>query len=335
VHPKILTSDSGALKLIGGRMFGKYLGYIDSLITLRLMSRKVEKVLRSAYLWITVKVYRPDIIHAIEIQHAGYLVSKLGQLSQRQIVTNWGSDIFYFQHFVDHKTHIERTLKWATHYSAECSRDYVLARNLGYRGIELPKIPNAGGFENYSGQIKCSNRKLIVVKTYGGQFGAGSIAIQALRRFLDNYNEFEVFFYSVTPDLIELVEELSTNYQHRVTYSSVREPISHDELMELFLSARVYLGCSISDGLSTSFLQAICTGAYPIQTNTSCADELIDAGAQGSIIAPNVDEIYDELVRVSFNSATLDNTQTRNAEFAAKYLGKKNIADIAKSYYFD
>ena len=73
--------------------------------------------------------------------------------------------------------------------------------------------------------------------------------------------------------------------------------------MKLFERARIYIGCSRSDGLSTSFLQALCSGAYPIQTDTSCASELVDGGASGSIIPLDESSVLNTLLSVIHDHA--------------------------------
>jgi hypothetical protein len=335
IHPKLLQINSSEIRVFGVGTFGKYIGYIDSIITFRLFGAGIAKKTRGFILKLFLLVARPKIIHAIEIQHAGYLVSSIRGSAERRIITNWGSDIYFFQNYSEHRIKIINALKWATHYSAECDRDYKLAQKLGFIGVNLPKIPNAGGFEEFKNQNLCSSRKLILVKTYGGQFGAGNIAIESLSRFLNENQDFKVFFYSVTPDLVIQVEELIARHPKLVNYSTLKNPISHERLMDLFLTARIYLGCSVSDGLSTSFLQSICTGAYPIQTNTSCASELIFQGASGSVIGPFADEIYSELRSIVVNESLLDAAQAKNLEFSRAHLDRLSISEKAKSFYLE
>jgi hypothetical protein len=49
-------------------------------------------------------------------------------------------------------------------------------------------------------------------------------------------------------------------------------------MYENFANSRIYIGASRSDGISTSFLEALVLGAYPIQTNTSCGNEWVEKG---------------------------------------------------------
>jgi hypothetical protein len=63
-----------------------------------------------------------DLIHVLELQHAGYLLldTKLTATLPKVFITNWGSDIYWFEQFPQHKTRIIQLLQIASYYSAEC-----------------------------------------------------------------------------------------------------------------------------------------------------------------------------------------------------------------------
>jgi Glycosyl transferase 4-like len=122
-HPNLLELKNSNIRIRGAAFSKSFLGYFDSLITFRFFGNRFGKFMRRFYLLLVVAIYRPGVIHAIEIQHAGYLVSSIKGISNRRILTNWGSDIYYFQHVAGHRIKISKALDWATHYSAECMRD--------------------------------------------------------------------------------------------------------------------------------------------------------------------------------------------------------------------
>jgi glycosyltransferase involved in cell wall biosynthesis len=336
VHPRLerINGYRDKFRIPGLNLFGNIYGYVDYISTLSFLNHRLEKYMRVIFFRLYILFFRPDIIHAIELQHAGYIASLLGKLVPRRIVTNWGSDIYFFQHERGHKRKIAKTLSWATHYSAECQRDYLLASSFGFKGINLPCIPNAGGFDMPIAQLKAaSDRNLILVKAYGGKFGLGKMAGNVIIEILKEFSDLEVHFYSVTRDLKDLIEKIQILYPDRVKFTTLENPLSHEDLMSLFAKARIYLGCSRSDGLSTSFLQAVITGAYPIQTNTSCAGELILEGAIGSIVEPREDIIMNELRKVVTDWSHLNSAQNVNFIFAMENLNKEKIGRLARSYY--
>jgi hypothetical protein len=229
---------------------------------------------------------------------------------------------------------IQSALSIANFYSAECVRDYSLARDLGFTGANLPCIPNAGGFKlSQNAGIPASERKQIIVKCYGGQFGRGKVIIEALQMLLPVFLGYHVYFYSVTDDLLESVLKLHSSYPGRIRFSPRSAPISHEALMKEFDASRVYVGASISDGISTSFLEALVHGCYPIQTNSSCASEWITLGAVGSIPAPVESEILLNLKLSLLDDNLVDNAQKKNFQIAKDFLDFDKVKEIAASFY--
>jgi hypothetical protein len=278
-----------------------------------------------------------NFVHCLELQGAGYLLSSaLPRKRQfKVIITNWGSDIYFYKEIPHHREQIIRTLKSADYYSAECVRDYELAFNLGFQGESLPCIPNAGGFAwpIQQDSHKASIRKKIIVKSYGGKFGRGEFAISALREILDKYDDYTVFLYSVTTDLLQLVEELAVQFQGRVSYSLHSDPVSQEILMNKFLESRIYIGCSISDGISTSFLQSLVSGVYPIQTNTSCASEWLMRGAIGSIINLNLQELISSITTAIEDDNLVNEAQIANEAVAREHLQFEVVKKDALKFY--
>jgi len=338
IHPKLIQLIKTNSKIeFGNRITRKFLrfsGYLDFLFF-----ELIPKDFRARHLKRLVERSKFDYLHALEIQGAGYISQialKSIEHKPKFILTNWGSDIFYFQSIPDHLERIKSALKVADLYSAECKRDYLLAKLHGFSGQELPCIPNAGGFDQSEfsiPKVKTSQRTGIVVKTYGGRFGRGNLAIEAVARILPENPNITVFFYSVTKDLEDSVSKLKTSYPKRVDFSILSRPLTHEKLREIFLKSRIYIGCSISDGISTSFLEALAYGAYPIQTNTSCADEWLDKGAKASLVSLEPDEINAALETALNDNDLVDLAFSDNLNVVREELTAQKINEIANRFY--
>jgi len=289
------------------------------------------------------KVYdsvAPTIIHALEIQGAGYLVSNVLKKSKRPdraIVTNWGSDIYFYGAVPSERAKIIECLNEFTHYSAECQRDYELALKFEFKGIMLPCMPNGGGIEMahiMAPTPLSSSRNLLLVKAYGGTFGLGSVSVGITERVLEISSAPKAFLYSVTDDLEPMVQDLIAKFPGRVEYSSVRKGLSHESLIEKFKVARCYLGMSRSDGISTSFLEALTYGSFPIQTDTSCAAEWVDLGAIGLIVSPEEESrIINKIYEVFSNDDLVNSAQLVNNDLAKQYLSFEYLKTIAQAFY--
>ena len=286
-----------------------------------------------------MKSVKPDTVHALEFQHAAYLCSEVIDSFGKNfefIATNWGSDIYHFMNISEHKTRISTVLAQADKYSAECVRDYNLATELGFKGYLLPVIPNSGGFliqEITKPRSSASSRRLILVKGYGGYFGRAEFVMTALEPILDKSTDYSVFFYSITDDLLSQVLQLQAKFQNRVNFSTVANPLKYEEIQELFSQARIYIGCSISDGISTSFLEALVAGSYPIQTNTSCANEWLSKGAKASLLDLNIDELTEAIDLAICDDSLVDEAQAINSKIAQQHLDSIEISKMARTFY--
>ena len=280
-----------------------------------------------------------DFIHALELQGAGYLVDSLDVELLRNpslIVTNWGSDIYFFKKFPDHERRIKSLLAKADYYSAECERDYQLARNLNFSGIELPCIPNAGGFDLVTSPQELSfpsQRRQILIKGYGGTFGRADLPVSILASIAKEFPDYLFHFYSVTEDVQLLLNQLPEELQSKIRITTVKQRITHLEMLREFQKSRIYIGCSESDGVSTSFLEALTTGTYPIQTGTSCANEWVIKGVVASIVELTNSSLL-TATRESLSSDSLVDEASRvNMSISKKYLSKEVIALSAKQFY--
>lgn len=341
IHPQLIqllnSKGQANFTLAHFKSFLLFAGYLDFFFFI-FLPRFFHFDLRLKSLTTILRNREFSYVHALEIQGAGYLadqaIRKSG-INVKFILTNWGSDIYFFERYKGHKLAIQSALDIATHYSAECKRDYELARNLGFKGIELPCIPNAGGFELEltEDQSQTSERTKIVAKAYGGDFGRGDLVIEALSHILHKFTGTEAFLYSVTDDLIQAAEHLKSEFPGRVEYSGQRSPLSRHQMSELFLQSRVYVGASRTDGISTSFLEALVSGCYPVQTNTSCAGEWIINGAQAALVGMDVDQISEAIESSLINDSLVDEAQSINRQLAESYLSTGVIRPIALTFY--
>jgi hypothetical protein len=279
-------------------------------------------------------------VHALEIQGAGYLclswTEKFNtEFQSKLIVTNWGSDINFFMKEKKHLRKIEKVLQIASFYSAECNRDYDLAVSLGFSGALLPCIPNSGGvnFDETFTVSENDHRDLIIVKGYGGMFGRVDLAITAIDKILADFPKVRVFYYSVTDDIKPLVLKQIKSFPNEIKFSTIKTPLPYQEIMNRFKTAKIYVGISESDGISTSFLDAICTGAYPVQSNTSCANEWFERGIKGSLVGLSSNEVEKAIRYVFQNEYTVKLSTVDNYTIARRHLDYGKILNSALKFY--
>jgi hypothetical protein len=268
-----------------------------------------------------IQSIKPDIVHSLELQQAGYLSlnakKKLGDKFPTWIASNWGSDIYLFGRLPEHQEPIRQVMQNCDYYSCECKRDIQLARDMGLRGQVLPVLPNAGGVNiehelNLRQAGPISNRKTIIVKGYQNFAGRALIAFQALRLCKDLLKGYTITTYSANED-VRIAAGLFA--QETDIPVEIISQSSHEDILHQFGKARVYIGLSISDGISTSLLEAMLMGAFPIQSCTACADEWIEDGKSGFIVPPEDPPAVAEAIRRALTDDALVN---RAAEINAK-----------------
>ena len=109
---------------------------------------------------------------------------------------------------------------------------------------------------------------------------------------------------------------------------------THGQMLTHFGEARIYMGISISDAISTSVLEAMAMGAFPIQTNTSCCDEWFQDGEAGFIVSPDdFDSICEKFDRALIDDALVDRAAILNWRTVQRRLDKNIIAPKVVEFY--
>ena len=279
-----------------------------------------------------IRRLKPDIVHSLEIQHAGYMTFDARALLSNGfptwIVTSWGSDIYLFGRLAEHSERVRQVLAECDYYSCDCQRDVPLARQQGLRGVVLPVLPAMGGFHlERVAQLRqpgpVSARRLILVKGYQSWAGRALVGLRALALCADVLEGYRVAVYLAHTD-VSIGAELLT--QSTGIPVDVLSHCSHEDMLRLYGRARVSIGLSISDGSPSSLLEAMVMGAFPIQSCTACAEEWIVDGESGLIVPPEDPEpVAAAIRRAVCDDAMVDHAAELNAKVACERLDQERI----------
>jgi hypothetical protein len=278
-----------------------------------------------------IRRIQPDMVHVLEFQHAGYLA-----LAARQgctgrfpplIVSSYGSDLYLYGRLAQHQERLRALLQAAAYFTCECERDIALARGLGFDGTVLGVLPNGGGLALATVEalraVPPSQRRTIIIKGYQNVMGRALCALAALRLCADALAGYRVAIYSADAD-VQVAAELAA--QDLKVPIDILPPLSHDELLRHFGAARVYIGLSISDAASTSMLEALAAGTFPIQSGTACTDEWFVDGETGFAVPPeDPHAVAQALRRALADDALVDSAAIRNAQVCAARLDSVTI----------
>lgn len=321
--------------------FDKYFRLAYILIT-KLLSKN-NKEYYSKRLSKYIQKIKPDIIHSLETQGAGYLTAKALKLHQKTAPwwhTNWGSDIYLFSRLADHKSKVREVLENCDYYSCECERDVTLALENGLRGKPLAIYPNTGGFDinllrriNQDSEIT-SKRKIIMLKGYQGWAGRALVGIRALERCSDILKDYEIIIYSNTNAIDVQIAASLLSQSLKIPVRLLPSDTAHQEILNYHSRARISIGLSISDAISTSLLESMAMGSFPIQSCTACASEWIVDGETGFIVPPEDPEIIEQMIRRALlNDDLVNNAAKINFQTIAKKVDYHHLKELTIQSY--
>lgn len=294
------------------------------------------------YFLILVFLNKFQIVHAHEISSSGlfclFAKNILKKKFPKLIISNWGSDIFLFIKKKKLKENIIKILKLSDFYSAECERDYKLAKKYGFKNKYLPKILNSTGINiELIKKIKddSKRRNFITIKGYQDGIGVSLNAIKSLLLVNEKIlNKFIFFIYGADDELLNSKEFIKFKKNYKVEYHNRRDPINNDLILKKMSKSLLYIGLSKSDGVSTSFLEAISCGAFPIQSNTSCACEYVENNKTAFLVKFNdIKGIAKIIKKVVTNKSLLNYARKKNWDNIVLKADRDKIKVIINEIY--
>lgn len=259
------------------RTFPKLYGLIQ-----RFNEHNVEKVFENF-----LKEVKPDVVHSFALYVSCTPIYTVMEKHKdiRWIYSSWGSDLFYFQNFPDYLIDIKKVLPRIDFLFTDCKRDYKIAKNYGFKGKFLGVFPGGGGFDfSYIEQqmLLLEKRKTILIKGFQGRSGRAMPVLKAVEKLKAVLKDFEIIVFGADDEVLDycLKSEL-----HTWNNFSVFGKVKHEFVLQLMGKALIYIGNSNSDGIPNTLLEAICSGALPIQSNPGGAtSEVITNNENGLLI---------------------------------------------------
>jgi glycosyltransferase involved in cell wall biosynthesis len=220
----------------------------------------------------------------------------------------------------------------------ECKRDEALAKEFGFLGKCQYGIPASGGVDqrllnNLNLQILPSKRKTIAIKGYSGFVGLGLQAVRSLAPLVNELRDFEIVIFSCSYHTAMIAKRF-----RKLSGLDIRIKLKHSmstkQMEDLFLSARAVVGVSLSDGLPATVKEAICTGAFPVQTNTSCAGEWLKDKVSVLLVPPNdLGGLSAAILRALTDDHLVDNAAEVNKKIARDQMDLSLIRDKVLKVY--
>ena len=280
---------------------------------------------------------KPHLVHVNELRVGGFPLSRAIRSSDSPRMkvwsTNYGNELSWFSRSRSGKAKLVKLLARSDAFSAECIRDVELALELGFQGAVMPTVPVSGGLEVRDSDPE--KRTTIAVKGYDNRWGMGAMALEEVVKAIadSKSKELNVVAYSCDRKTLRAARILRRKFQVPIEALKKGE-CTHQEMLDLFNRALIYVGASKSDGVSTSVLEAMSQGAFPIQTDSSCADEWFRDGTSGlSVETGRVGQIYSAVCRVLNGSFDLTKARAINREVIRSRIDPQFSASLAIGSY--
>jgi glycosyltransferase involved in cell wall biosynthesis len=259
---------------------------------------------------------RPNFLHFHELQHGAYLFNPIAKYFEERnfktICSTWGSDLLFYGELESHKDEIRKVFSWTDLVTAERKDDEKICNRFRYEkqffapvyitiGLNVPIDPPS---------LKTSARRKIIIKGYQDSHGRALNALAALDLVKTNLNNFEIRIFSASESVRLQVEFLRNTKQWDI---EVINRTSNLEIKKHFSESRLYIGLAVSDGLSTSMVEAMANGAFPIQSLNSAVKIFTDEGISGFAVDPwDLFEIARNIDAALIDDALVDNASRLN-----------------------
>jgi glycosyltransferase involved in cell wall biosynthesis len=306
-------------------------------LTFRVLDILTNRLWRSYFLYREIKRIKPTHLHFHETQHGAYLYNSIAghpknRFTGKLILSTWGSDLIVYGKSKSHSMSIKQTMAWVELLTSERVEDLDVAIDNGFRGKFLaPIYITVGSKEHDLNLRKTSERNLVLFKGYQDNHGRALNALQSIELLASqmDLSQFRIKVFSSSESVKLQTELLSEKIDIEVL---PRMPKC--ELMEYFKEARVYLGLSSSDGLSTSMVEAMTYGAFPIQSQNSSAPKFLTNGVTGGVVDPwNILEIVNILKIALTSDELVDQAAISNRRIIAeKYSWEVGLMKLAEVY---
>ncbi len=294
------------------------------------------QLVHPAYILAAIQRFSPVLIHSMVVQFGAYVCMAckeyLGRDFPAWLMSNWGSDIYLFRQLPDHSDLIQQIIGSIDAYHAECERDYDIVSAMGFTGFLFPALPATGGtdFESFpplSAFARPSQRREILIKAYHGWSGRSLHILAAIHLACDALRDYRLRITLAGPDVLQMAEAIAREDGLDI----VPEPYlaDHKDALLRLGEARFVIGLGISDGISTTLLEAMCVGTFPVQSSCSCGDEWVTNGETGMLISPHdVQGLARVIRRVATDDDLVDRAATINRETVER---RWNMSINAKS----
>lgn len=280
---------------------------------------------------------KPDLVHSFEMQSCSYPLYKIMKRNNiKWLYSCWGSDIYFYKNDKYHLRKIKQVLKRINFLHTDCMRDFNLGKENGFSACFFGKYPAGGGYDVDKQLTPFDERKIILIKGYEHDFGRAINVLKAINLIFDKLVNYEIIVFSAHKQVEDYISKNFNSFKLKVKILSIEKSLSSEEFIKLMGDSLIYIGNSISDGMPNTLLEALCFGAFPIQSNPGgVTEEVIKNNRNGLLIddPEDINKISNLILHAVSNFTMMKEAFNYNTTYFKNKLGKSRMRlEIIDSY---
>ena len=304
-YPTISLTGSGNKK----NGFRRFLGLPNILLIRYALNRLQNRFgLISIFLWLTIKLWRPHIVHSIALNPEAWITYRaLKPVSKKRrprwMVTSWSSDIFWDRYRELENPRILKVLEECDGLLTDCVRDQGVAEELGLAPEKVPvrrAIPGGGGIDesligDFTIENKLKENIILVPKGYDSVWHKPHVFLEALRLVHEQGRNFRAIIMGAPEDTRIFCGFYTKSLREKLEFHDF---LLQEEYFSYLRRARIVLAPSLTDGTPNALLEAMALGALPVFSPHGGIREWVQDGENGFLSNPiDMLEMSEKIIR--------------------------------------
>ncbi|HEX5810313.1 MAG TPA: glycosyltransferase family 4 protein, partial [Anaerolineales bacterium] len=228
-----------------------------------------------------IQQIKPDLVHAMRIPYEGMLAAD-AYTGTPLIVSTWGNDFTLHASSTRLMGHYTRwTMQVVDALHADCQRDVRLAKKWGL-DVEKPVLvaPGNGGvrFDIFHPPAAPVEEPVVINPRGFRPYVCNEAFFRAIPLVLEKRPGTKFLFALMAE---EHQAQQWTRELHIMDAVELLQPLSHNEMAEVFRRAQIVASPSIHDGTPNTLLEGIACGCFPVAGDLQSVREWITPGKNG------------------------------------------------------
>lgn len=290
-----------------GKLLNPFIGtygrvVMTALNKLSIASPALATSIYARHLAKAIRELQPDIVHSLGL-NVNWRNSCMPLYDARKalgsahsftwLYSSWGTDLDYYARMsAARREEVKKILASVDAYVSECDRDYRLAREMGFSGMYLGKLPAFGGvdvdqMERHKKPGPSSLRKSIYLK--GRDIADGDPIGRAMKamNLLGNCQRLHKDMGVIVGQAGTTVSSMGLNLGQQGVNVEILPRLPYNILLDKMGSCRSFVSLTINDGLPSTLVEAMALGALPVFSGLEPIREWVKDGVNGLLVDPS------------------------------------------------